>query len=70
MNWVIMLAVAAAFWCFVEVELHHLFENGGYRPEVTAKLGPGCQCFGGGALLSTKKIKNVSGILNFKFAYW
>ena len=29
MNWVIMLAVAAAFWCFHEVEPHHLFKNGG-----------------------------------------
>ena len=29
MNWVIMLAVAAASWCFHEVEPHHLFKNGG-----------------------------------------
>ena len=29
MNCVIMLAIAAASWCFVEVEPHHLFKNGG-----------------------------------------
>jgi len=61
----------------VEVEPHHLqFKNKGeYRPGVTAKLGSDCHSktwIGLSPLLSTKRKKEetVSGVLNFKLAYW
>ena len=56
----IMLAVAAAFWCFVEAEVepHHLFKNGGSTdPKLQQNLDRIVNPLEGGALLSTKKKK-------------